>query len=233
MNAPSPHIAATIAQVAAAINTTLDETLNSIVQAAVHTVPGFDHVGISVTLGDGTIETRAGTDQMVWDLNGLQYRLREGPCYDAIRGETITVVNHAARDQRWPTYMPEAAKKGLRSQLGVGLYNNEEPLGGLSLYSTESDTVANEAVLAAQMFAAHATLALGRAREVSQLKEALDNRNVIGQAVGILMERYRIDDEYALQFLIRVSEQGNIALRNVAEETVSTANARADGGASN
>ena len=191
MSSPSAHIAATIAHAAAAMNSslTLDETLDSIVQAALATAPGFDHVGISITLSDGSIETRAGTDPLVWDLDALQYSLGEGPCYDAIRGETITVVNHARDDKRWPTYMPEAATRGLRSQLGVGLYTDEESLGGLNLYSTESDTVANEAVIVAELFAAHATMALGRAREVSRLKEALDTRKVVAQAVGILMER--------------------------------------------
>jgi len=221
----SAHVAATVTEAAVPLNasTTLDETLDSIVRAAVQTVPGFDHAGISITLRDGTIETRAGTDQLVWDLDAIQYGLREGPGYDAIRGPTVTVVDHAAHDQRWPHYMPEAAKRGLRSQLGVGLYADEQSLGGLNLYSTSSDTVADEAVLIAELFASHAAMALGRAREVSQLNEALQTRKLIGQAIGILMERYQLDDERAFQFLIRASQQGNIKLRAVAEDLVATA----------
>src|SRR5687767_3335339 len=79
----------------------LDETLAAIARAALDTVPGFDHVGISITHRDGTIETRSATDQLVWDLDDLQYTLREGPCYDSIRGEGVTVVEDARHDQRW------------------------------------------------------------------------------------------------------------------------------------
>ena len=232
MIAPSAHIAAKIAHVAASVNSSkpLDAALESIVQAAVHTVPGFNHVGISITHGDGTIETRAATDQLVWDLDDLQYSLREGPCYDAMRGETITVVNHAKDDLRWPHYMPEAAKRGLRSQLGIGLYNNEESLGGLNLYSTESDTIANEAVIVAELFAAHATMALGFAREVSQLQKALDARNIVGQAVGIAMERFHLDDDDALQFLVRISQRDGIRLNAVAQDLVDTTIRKTQGG---
>lgn len=50
----------------------LDETLDVIVQATVETVPGFDHVGISIPHRNGEIETKAGTDQLVWELDDIQ-----------------------------------------------------------------------------------------------------------------------------------------------------------------
>jgi len=65
---------------------TLEETLEAITRATLQTVPGFDHVGISITHRDGSIETRSGSDQLVWELDEVQYSLKEGPCYDAIRG---------------------------------------------------------------------------------------------------------------------------------------------------
>ena len=205
---------------------TLDETLDAIVRAAVQTVPGFDHVGISITHRDGEIETRAGTDQLVWELDKIQYGLREGPCYDSIRGSGVTVVENARHDQRWPNYMPQAAQRGLRAQLAVGLYSDEQTLGGLNLYSTQSDTVDEDAVQIAELFASHAAIALGRARHEGQLNEAIASRKAIGQAIGILMERYQIDEDRAFQFLIRASQTGNIKLRAVAEELVTSTNQR-------
>jgi GAF domain-containing protein len=224
----SARIAAAVTEAAKMMDAppTLDETLDAIVQAALHTVPGFDHVGISITHHGGEIETRAGTDPLVWELDRIQYELREGPCYDSITGNTVTVVENARHDQRWPHYMPRAAQHGLRAQLALGLFSDEETLGGLNLYSTESDTVDEDAVHIAELFASHAAIALGRSRHEGQLNEAIASRKTIGQAIGILMERYQIDEARAFQFLVRASQTGNIKLRAIAEELVATTNER-------
>jgi GAF domain-containing protein len=207
----------------------LDETLDAIVQAALDTVPGFDHVGISITHRDGTIETRSATDQLVWDLDALQYSLREGPCYDSIRGEGVTVVENARHDQRWPTYMPRAVQRGLRAQLAVGLYSAGDSLGGLNLYSTGSDTVDEDAGAIAKLFAAQAAIALGRSRQAVQLGQAMQSRKLIGQAIGLVMARYDLDEDRAFQYLIRASSASNIKLREVAAELVREANERQGG----
>jgi GAF domain-containing protein len=198
----------------------VQETLDTIVRSTLETVPGFDHVGISITHRDGTIETMAGTDQLVWDLDTVQYELGEGPCYASIRGGGITIVEHARHEQRWPRYISHAVRRGLRAQLALGLYQDDDTIGGLNLYSTSSETVPDDAVLVAELFASHAAIALGRSRKESQLTEAIASRQVIGQAVGILMERYRIDEHRAFQFLIRASQTSNVKLRRVAEELV-------------
>jgi AmiR/NasT family two-component response regulator len=72
----------------------------------------------------------------------------------------------------------------------------------------------------AALFAAHAGLALGRAQREDQLRTALASRQLIGQAVGIIMERYRMDETRAFDYLARVSSHGNIKLREVAREVV-------------
>jgi GAF domain-containing protein len=200
----------------------VDETLEAIVHAAQHTVPGFDHVGVSITHRDGEIETRAGTDRLVWELDKVQYELREGPCYDSITEPAAdsVVIEHARDDQRWPRYMPLATRKGLRAQLAVALYADNDSIGGINLYSTESDTIEEDAIHIAELFASHAAIALGRSRTETQLNEALGTRQVIGQAVGILMERYHLDGHRAFNFLIRTSQTGNVKLRDVATELV-------------
>ena len=194
---------------------TLGETLDAIVRAALATVPGFNHVGISITHRDGTIETKSATDPLVWELDAVQYGLREGPCYDSITGCGITVVRRARHDQRWPRYMPEAVKRGLRAQLAVGLYSDRDSLGGLNLYSTESDDVEDDAIGIAELFAAQAAIALGRSRKI------------IGQALGLIMQKYELNEDRAFQFLIRASSTSNVKVRDVAAELVHNANQRA------
>ena len=134
------------------------------------------------------------------------------------------MVEHARHDQRWPNYMPRAAQKGLRAQMAIRLYTDDETLGGLNLYSTQSDTIDEDALVLAELFASHAAIALGRSRLEGQLNEAITSRKVIGQALGILSERYQIDEDRAFQFLVRASQSGNIKLSAVAAEIVRTTN---------
>ena len=228
MSAHPNHVASALAEAARTMNvsSSLEETLDTIVQAVVLAVPELDHAGISLSHRDGRIETMSGTDALVWELDQLQYQLAEGPCVDSIRGETVVLVEHARHDQRWPRYMPQAAARGLRSQLGLQLFTEQETLGGLNLYSTSSDTIDPDAVHLAELFATHAAIALGRVRTEDQLNTAIATRKLIGQAIGIISERYQIPSERAFQFLVRASQQSNVKLREVALEVVESTDAK-------
>ena len=223
MTADAAAVAAALTEAAKSINSprSLSETLDAIVRAARQTVPGFAHVGISTMHKDGRIETQAATDDLVWELDGLQYGLDSGPCVSSMRGDGSVVVAAKIRhDQRWPDYVAEAVKLGLRSQLALRLHNDRETLGGLNLYSTESDDVPEDAVHVAGLFATHAAIALGRSRYEHQLNDAISTRKVIGQAIGIVMERYGISEDRAFHFLARASSTSNAKLRDVAQELV-------------
>lgn len=131
----------------------------------------------------------------MWDLDSLQYELGEGPCVHAIRAEPVTIVNDLRHEQRWPHYVPRALDFGLRAQMGLRLFADGQTLGGLNLYSTEGESIDPEVRQVAELLAAHAALALGRTRREEGLSSALTNRKVIGQAIGIVMERYQMDED--------------------------------------
>jgi AmiR/NasT family two-component response regulator len=78
------------------------------------------------------------------------------------------------------------------------------------------------------MFAGQVAVAMGWARQDETLNEALATRNVIGQAVGIVMERYRLDSDRAFAFLVRLSQTGNTKLRVVATALVDQTNTNAE-----
>jgi len=99
-------------------------------------------------------------------------------------------------------------------------------LGGLNLYSTSDEEIDPGVESMAEVFAAHAAVALGRARQVGDLQEALVSSRTIGTAIGIVMERYQLDRDRAFAFLARASSQGNIKLRDVAQEVVDKTEAR-------
>jgi GAF domain-containing protein len=204
---------------------TVDETLHRIVDLAKESVPGFDHVGVSTVDRKGNVETRATTGDLVRVLDSIQYDLGEGPCVETIRGADTVVASHLGQDDRWPRYASAAAVHGVRSQLALKLFLDQEgTLGGLNLYSTTSAEVDPQAQSVGQLFASHAAIAMGNARERETLNQALLTRQVIGTAVGIVMERYRINAERAFEFLVRASSVGNLKLRDVAQELVDQRN---------
>jgi GAF domain-containing protein len=223
---PRPDISAALLEAAREISRPRDlqTTLNTIVTTAALSLPGIDHVGITIARSDGSMETKASSDTFVTELDELQYELGEGPCVHAITEEAVTTVDWAARDRRWPRFMPLAVAKGLRSQMGMRLYSERDTLGGLNMYSTSSDTIDPAAVYMAELFAAHASLMLGHARREEQLSTAMATRKVIGQSIGILMERHALDEDGAFAYLTRVSSHTNVKLRMVAAEIVAQSN---------
>jgi AmiR/NasT family two-component response regulator len=109
--------------------------------------------------------------------------------------------------------------------LAVKLYLDDEgTIGGLNLYSTTSEEIDPEAESIAELFAAHAAIALGNACTQETLNDGLQTRKVIGQAIGILMERYEMTEDRAFAFLVRASSTSNIKLREVAQGLVDQKN---------
>jgi hypothetical protein len=109
----------------------------------------------------------------------------------------------------------------------VRLFDTPRPSaqGALNLYSRDVGSFTDMS-LVGQLFAHQAAVALDYAREIENLQEAMLTRQLIGRAVGIAMERYRLNEERAFAFLARVSQTRNVKLRAVAEEVVAEAEQR-------
>ena len=223
----SSDLAQSIAEAARTLHQprTLDQTLQTIVEVACNSVPGFDHVGIATMHEQGKVETRAFIGDLVLPLDKIQYGLREGPCSAALQGPDGVAVSILHTEKRWPRYVPKARAAGVRSQMAVKLHLDEGTLGGINFYSTISDEVSPDAQTLARLFATHASAALGHAHERETLTVALQTRKVIGQAIGMLMERYDINEDRAFAFLVRASNHNNIKLRAVAQALVDQHNA--------
>jgi GAF domain-containing protein len=206
----------------------VDCVLNDIVRAAVASLPGVDHAGVTIIQRSREYVTRASTDPLVKQLDELQYTLGEGPCVYAMEAERLVVVNHLRSEQRWPKYVPRAAQLGLRAQMGLQLVLDEHKIGGLNLYSTEADEIDPDVAHGAELFAAHAALALGFARRKEDLNTALASRKIIGQALGLVMAEFTVDEDQAFAYLRRVSSVTNVKLRDVAAKIVEQANNRAN-----
>ncbi|WP_159540822.1 GAF and ANTAR domain-containing protein [Aeromicrobium sp. 9AM] len=196
-----------------------DATLGAITAAAVDVLPDVEYASITVKHSDDSIDTVAPTDPLVLDLDSKQYELKEGPCYDAATETAHVISPDLAADDRFPAYGPYVVGKGIRAQAGLRLFDAPASQGALNLYSHRLGAFEDFSTLA-DLFAHQAAVAIGYAREIADLNDAIRTRTTIGQAVGIIMERYGLSDERAFAFLTRLSQHGNIKLRIVAAEIV-------------
>jgi hypothetical protein len=203
----------------------LESTLNAITRAAVEVLPGVDHASFSMRHPDGTLDSYAVTGEIIVQLDERQFELREGPCYDGATENAFAVSADMLVDPRYPRYGPFAASLGIRSQAGVRLFENPKTVGALNLFGREVGALEDAEELS-RLFAHQAAVALAYSIEIQGLNDALRSRTRIGQAVGIIMERYKLPEQQAFAFLTRLSQQGNIKLRRVADELVAAASRR-------
>jgi hypothetical protein len=215
-----------MAQVAESLRfpTDAQNALEAITVAAVEAVPGIEHASISVTSKDGKIQTLAPTDVLAVQADELQYELGEGPCLAAVLEQPVVQVDDIRTDLRWPAYGPRVAKQlGIGSQLAFQFRAEPHARGGLNLYSSRPYALTAETLQVGVLFANLAAVAMGWSRQTESLTEALGTRTTIGQATGVLMERYRLDPDRAFAFMVRTSQAANLKLRDVAAGIVNDA----------
>jgi GAF domain-containing protein len=196
----------------------VDDVLGRLVRVARDAIPA-EFVGVSIASPKG-IRTAAASDPLVTKLDQVQYELSEGPCLDAMRHHTATPVADLRTDNRWPRFGPRAAAAGVVSQMGIEIFRQRSTVGRLNLYASRPNAFDDDTRHAAALFARHAGLALEKSLTITNLTEALQTRQIIGQAIGIVMQRYTLDEAQAFKHLVRISQTTNIKLRDVARSVV-------------
>lgn len=194
--------------------------LLAIVEAAGHAVPGAHHVGISLQ-SHGRLTGEAPTDPLVERVDALQAELGEGPCIEVIHTREAVVALDLATEHRWPAFTPRARELGLSGLASFPLLTGPgRARGALNLHLTPGDVLTPSDLTVAQLFAAQASVALDGAGTAEGLRRALDSRDLIGQAKGVLMSRHGIDADAAYAMLVEASQDTNIKLVEVARWTV-------------
>lgn len=107
--------------------------------------------------------------------------------------------------------------------MGIKIYGEGHSVGGLNLYAWRANAFHDGTRAAAEIFAVHAAVAMDKARAVTSLTDALASRQMIGVAVGIVMQTYTVDESAAFNYLVRVSQTTNTKLRDVAAGVVAVA----------
>jgi GAF domain-containing protein len=199
----------------------LQPTLEAIVSTAVSMLSPARYAGL-IILSRGVLIPQAAAGEPPLLLDRLQQKLGDGPCITAARQQSIVRVEDTVGDQRWPDFSAEAASLGVRSMLCVPLWADERVLGALSLYADQAAAFTSLHERVTRLLATFAALALAEAQRADQMQVALGNRDVIGQAKGILMERHGITAAAAFGYLARVSQAENMKLAAIARRLVET-----------
>lgn len=181
-----------------------------------------DGAGIMRSHARGLLATAAATSPSVAEAHHLQLVHGEGPCIDAVTdvGSGTYVSGDVRADARYPAWGPAVADLGFTSVLSVALRTHERGYGSLNLYAAGRDAFTRADLEVAHIFARHASVAIASAHEQEGLQTAVDARKLVGQAQGILMERFDLDADQAFEFLRRHSQDYNVKLHTVAEWVV-------------
>ena len=198
-------------------------TMDLAVTLAVEVVGGAEDAGISLVHRGRLVETPAFTSGCALRSDRIQQELGQGPCLTAIRDEEIVSCPDLATESRWGDWGPRTAEEaGIGSMLSFRMFTSKERLGALSVYAVQPHAFTGADVESGLSFAAHTAIAIAVARQDENMDIALDSRSLIGQATGIVMDRYEIDAVRAFAVLKRISQQSNVKLHEVAVELIRT-----------
>ena len=210
-----------LARALAVKDAALQPTLDAIVEAAVKAVPAAFHAGLILVVR-GEMEPQATTGKPPHELDQLQKRVDSGPCIDAARDQQVYRIDDTGSESRWPEFCTAAVPFDVSSMLCIPLWIDERTLGTLSLYSDQRYGFGSQDEPIAALFATLSAIALTGAQRADQLRTAMRNRDVIGQAKGILMERHRVTAEGAFTLLTQASQTVNRKLYAVCQHLVET-----------
>ena len=222
------ELAALLAQMGAVLlsTETVGTTLKLVTALAAEVIPGVAGAGVTL-VDDRGKRSMAASNRLVEQADALQYRLDAGPCLMSWRQRVNVRIDDVTEDSRWPEWSRQALDLGVRSMLSVPLVAADTSAGAIKVYSGTPAAFGDRAEHLLELFAQQAaillvnTQTLADARRTNlQLTDALENRDVIGQAKGILLAQGAADDRAAFAMLIAASQHGNLKLHTLARNLV-------------
>ncbi len=202
----------------------LTHTLEAAVAGALEIIPHAEHAGLSLVFDRTRIVTPAATDRIALRGVELQYELGEGPCLQAIHEQGTVWSGDLTVERRWPRWSRRASDElGVRSMLCFQLFVTHDTLGALNLYSGQLNAFQSEDRTSGLALAAHIAVALSSAQNPESRASAVHGASTIGQAQGILMQRYELVPSQAFLVLARAAQRDDCTLLNIAERLVESA----------
>ena len=221
---PTTEVSVLLAQLGGVLlsTETVQTTVELVTKLAVETIADTAGAGVTLVDGHGRRSTAA-SSAFVAEVDALQYAFDSGPCLTAWSEQSIVRINDLTVERRWPEWTAAAGELGVRSMLSVPLVTSDTSVGAIKVYSRRAEAYDSRAEHVLSLFAQQAAslltnmVALSDARRLSaQLTDALDSRDAIGQAKGILMAQGVRDEQTAAAFLVAASRRSNVKVHQVA-----------------
>ena len=207
----------------------LDTVMATVAQLAKGTIPGASEVSVTL-LQKGRATTVAATGTLAVAVDERQYARGTGPCLDCIAAGEPVRIDDMGTETRWFGYAQDAARDGVGSSLSIPVPVQREVGAALNIYSTSGHAFDDSSLALAETFAAYAGVALAnmhlyqaQGKVAEQLQTAMQSRAVIEQAKGLLVGQRRCTPEEAFDILIKLSQDTNRKLRDVAQALIDSA----------
>lgn len=201
-------------------------TQQRLVEFAVRGIPGAEHASVTVVDGHRPPRTTAGTDELPYQWDQLQYQYGEGPCLEAIATNGVELVSDLRTENRWPRFARAIVDQTpARSMLSFRLFLTEENRAALNVYATRPGVFTDQSVATGSVFAAYASMALlaaARHDTANHLTRALETNREIGVAMGILMANGKLTSPQAFDQLRIASQNLNRKLHDIAVDVATT-----------
>lgn len=208
----------------------LETVLSRLVESAAATIPDTGSATVTILRGDEA-RTAAASHDWAAELDDEQYTAQDGPCLEAARTGRLVRLD---TDQvvRWPEFCEAARDRQVSVALGAPLLIDEDiadTSAALNLTAPASQAFdpLEEALL--ELFTHALSTAINHAYRhqharglIDQLGQAVDHRDAIGQAKGLLMAQHRCGPDEAFEYLRNASQQANIKLHEVAARLVAS-----------
>ena len=185
----------------------VEDALHEIVHTT-HAVFNVDGAGLMLTDSEQQLRSVAASDDRLAHLEELQIEHSEGPCIAAYEDKQLVGVDDLTADTRWPKFSDAAVSRRVRAVLASPLPYNQDAVGVVAVVSEQTRPWTPEGELALLAFTDLAALLVASTMQgqqhselAGQLQGALDSRQIIEQAKGVLVGRHGITPRAAFEQL--------------------------------
>ncbi len=189
--------------------------LGKLLGTAVGFVPSAQHAALTMGGRDG-VQTISATDGYPVLLTEILQR-HKAMCGTATWKGNVIRIDDVMAERRWRHYCHDVgAETPIRSIMTIPLIVSRHSMGALNLYAERPRAFDAESTEMALIMATHLALAWNMLRHDEQFRTALASRDLIGQAKGVMMERFGIDAVRAFELLSRLSQDSNMPVVEIA-----------------
>jgi ANTAR domain/GAF domain len=195
--------------------------LRELIENGVRHVAGCQYAGITLAEKGRAVTSVVATHRYPMILDAIQDRCGEGPCLTPGWLHHMMHVDDLNVDQRWPRFQRYALEETpIRSIVSYELYDGGDSMAALNFDAEHPHAFTDESLELGGVFATHVALAWSMMRRHDQFRSALASRDIIGQAKGVIMERFNLDAVEAFDLLTRLSQRSNTKLIDIARRLI-------------